>query len=111
MLSRKQVPSDTASEITLLLGDPRPSRGELSLETLLIPVALATRLAAMIPQTTLIEVLRQAICSLWNISHGDPATHPVDGSILSEACDSPEIARRFSTLIAILSVTDGIIGV
>ena len=107
-------------ETTALLGDSRPAdqsssptrkRFRFSPETLLIPVALATSLAAGIPSTTFIELLRKAICRLWNTSHGDPAFLPASASGPSppELCDAPEIAQYFATVLAILGVTGGII--
>lgn len=105
------------SETDPLLGDPRPagqssrslSRVRFSPEILLIPVALATNLAALLPTTTIIELLREAVCRLWNISRGDPATLPAGGPIPTELCDAPEIERYFATAIAIHGAIDGII--
>ncbi|KAH0832310.1 major facilitator superfamily domain-containing protein [Lanmaoa asiatica] len=104
------------SETTLLLGETRsasPSRERfrLSPETLLIPVALATKLATLIPTTTLVELIRRAVCMLWNISHGDPATFPAGGPIPPELCDVPEIERYYATVIAIFSATEGILSI
>ncbi|KAG9315480.1 major facilitator superfamily domain-containing protein [Chiua virens] len=111
--------NQTTSETTLLLEDPRipgqsnsilsRERHRFSPETLLIPVALATKLASVLPHTTLLEILRLAVCKLWNVSHGDPATLLADGSISPALCDAPEVATYFSTIIAILGVTEGIV--
>ena len=110
---------EARSEATTLLGDSRPysqptrslsrERSGFSHETLLIPVALATKLAAQIPSTTIVELVRKAVCRLWIESHGDPATLGPGGLGPPELCDAPEIARYFSTVIAILGTTGGII--
>jgi len=107
-------------ETTALLGDSRPASQSSSLtrkrfrfspETLLIPVALATSLGAGIPSTTFIELLRKAICRLWNTSHGDPSFLPASDPSPPELCDAPEIAQYFATVLAILGVTGGIISI
>lgn len=117
MSSQNQAMSETA----ILLGDSRSAsqssgilsrkRFRFSPQILLIPVALATKLATQLPSTTLIELVRQAVCRFWNISHGGPATLPTGGSIPSELCNAPEIERYFATIIAIVAVTEGILSV
>lgn len=113
MLTSNQAPFET----TALLADSRlagqssssPRKLRFSPETLLIPVALATSLAAGIPSTTFIELLRTAICRLWNTSHGDPSVLQAGGPGSPENCDAPEIAQYFATVLAISGVTGGII--
>ena len=110
MPSSDQTPSET----TALLVDSRLA-GQTSLgskhfgfspETLLIPVALATSLAAGITSTTLIELVRQAVCKLWNLLHGDPATIALNSP---EVCDAPEITRYFAIVLAILGAIESVI--
>ena len=84
-------------------------RFKSSPETLLIPVALATSLAAGIPSTTFIELLRKATCRLWNKSHRDTAILLAGDPNPPEPCDAPEIAQYFATVLAVLGVTGGII--
>ncbi|KAG6379283.1 hypothetical protein JVT61DRAFT_11738 [Boletus reticuloceps] len=112
-------PLDQApSETTGLLRDLRPAdrsgrspseRFRFSPETLLAPVALATRLASQAPLTTLVELIRRVTCKLWHLSHGDPVTLQAGGPDSAGQCDAPEIARYFSTVIAIVGVIEGII--
>lgn len=111
--------NQATSETTRLLGDSQlPSqssrilsreRFRFSPEILLIPVALATKLATLIPSTTLIELIRRVVCRFWNISHGDPAPLPPGGSTPPELCNAPEIEWYFATVIAVLGATEGII--
>ncbi|KAF8423724.1 major facilitator superfamily domain-containing protein [Boletus edulis BED1] len=113
--SLDQAPSET----TGLLRDLRPTdrsgrspsgeRFRISPETLLAPIALATRLASQAPATTLVELIRRLTCKLWNLSHVDPVTLQAGGPDSAEQCDAPEIARYFATVIAIVGVIEGII--
>ena len=111
-------PNQAPSETTVLLVDSRPAgqssrsltrkQSEFSPQTLLIPVTLATTLAAAIPSTTLIELVRQAVCRLWTISHGDPATLRAGGPGSPELCDAPEVTQFYATVLAILGAIEGI---
>jgi hypothetical protein len=111
------TPNQATFETTPLLGDSRPAGQSSSLmrklrfspETLLIPVALATSLAAGIPSTTFIDLLRKAICRFYNASHGDPSALQAGGPGSPELCDAPEIAQYFATVLAISGATGGII--
>lgn len=87
------------------------SRGwlRLSPEALLIPVVLATKLGGLIPATTFVELVRQAVCKFSDISRGDPVSIAAGGPSPAELCDAPEIVRSFSTVVAILAAADGII--
>ncbi|KAF8553674.1 MFS general substrate transporter [Imleria badia] len=84
---------------------------EFSPQTLLIPVTLATTLAAAIPSTTLIELVRQGVCRLWNTSHGDPAALRAGGLSSPELCDAPEIAQFYATVLAILGAITAIVSI
>ncbi|KAF8553673.1 MFS general substrate transporter [Imleria badia] len=108
---------------------------EFSPQTLLIPVTFATTLAAGIPSTTFIELIRQAVCRLWNESHGEPAIltaggptpPPSHAEVLDdikrrfreetftresiELCDAPEIAQFYAIVLAILGATEGIMSI
>ncbi|KAG8214857.1 MFS general substrate transporter [Butyriboletus roseoflavus] len=115
MSSQNQATSETVP----LLGDSRPAgqssrslprvRFRFTPEILLIPVALATRLAALMPSTTILELVRQAACRFWNISHGNPVTLPAGGPIPPELCDAPEVERYFATIITILGAIEGVL--
>ena len=115
MSSHNQAPSET---IFPFLVDSRPAgqssrshtwrQFEFSPQTLLIPVTVATTLAAGMPSTTFIELIRKAVCRLWNRSHGDPAILTTGGPTPPELCDAPEIAQFYAIVLAIFAATEGI---
>lgn len=78
-------------------------------ETLLIPVVFATKLANVLPSTTLYELFRQAVCRLSNASNGDQSSIVVGGLSNPELCDVPEVVRNIATVFVVLDVMGGII--
>ena len=92
MLSENQIPSKT----TVLLVHARPagqsSKERVRLSQDLVLVALASTLVTGLPSTTLVELVRQLVCRLWNKSHGNPPALTVDGTSSSKLRDAPEIA-------------------
>jgi len=75
--------------------------------TLLIPLAIATRLTSTLPSTTLLEVVQSVICRLWLASNGKL---PPDGQISKELCAVPEVEKTYAAVISTLLIFDGLGG-
>ncbi|KAF9219153.1 MFS general substrate transporter [Gyrodon lividus] len=109
-----QVHSEDSPLLGDFPGDGQSSRSRpvqwlrFSPATLLIPVALVTKLASQLPVTTFVDLVRQVVCKFWHVSHSDPTALPADGSIPMELCDVPQVERYFSIVIVVFSVMDGI---
>jgi hypothetical protein len=83
------------------------STRQLSPLTLLIPLAVATRLAATLPSTTLLAVIQAVICRLWLTSNG---SLPPDGHISKELCAVPDVQKSYAAVISTISILDGLGG-
>jgi len=83
------------------------STRQLSPLTLLIPLAVATRLTATLPSTTLLAVIQTVICRLWLTSNG---TLPPDGHISKELCAVPDVQKLYAAVISTISILDGLGG-
>ncbi|KAG1728590.1 MFS general substrate transporter [Suillus paluster] len=73
--------------------------------TLLIPLAIATRLTATLPSTTLLGVVQSVVCRLWLTANGDL---PPDGQISKELCAVPEVEKTYAAVISALVIFDGL---
>ncbi|KAG1865147.1 MFS general substrate transporter [Suillus tomentosus] len=73
--------------------------------TLLIPLAVATRLTSTLPATTLLEVIQSVICRLWLTSNGN---FPPGGEISKELCAVPEVEKTYSAVISTILIGDGL---
>ncbi|KAG2350032.1 MFS general substrate transporter [Suillus weaverae] len=73
--------------------------------TLLIPLAVATRLTSTLPTTTLLGVIQSLICRLWLTSNGNL---PPGGDISKELCAVPEVERTYAAVISTILIGDGL---
>ncbi|OAX37111.1 hypothetical protein K503DRAFT_801483 [Rhizopogon vinicolor AM-OR11-026] len=98
--------SRSTSEHDALLPERQPyNRHQFSPLTLLIPLAVVTRLTATLPTTTLLAVIQAAICRLWLTSNG---TLPPDGHLSKELCAVPEVDKSYAVVISVISILDGL---
>ncbi|KAG2154079.1 MFS general substrate transporter [Suillus clintonianus] len=81
------------------------SRRQFSPLTLLIPLAVATRLTSTLPTTTLLGVIQSVICRLWLASNGNL---PSDGEISKELCAVPEVEKTYAAVISAVMIFDGL---
>ncbi|OJA14174.1 hypothetical protein AZE42_11035 [Rhizopogon vesiculosus] len=84
------------------------SYNQFSPLTLLIPLAVVTRLTSTLPATTLLAVIQAAICRLWLTLNG---TLPPDGHLSKELCAVPEVDKWRVTVISTLSILDWLGGI
>lgn len=101
-------PTRLSSESTPLLSEqqePSSGRRQFSPLTLLIPLAVATRLTSTLPTTTLLEVIRSVICRVWLTSNGNL---PPGGEMSEELCAVPEVEKLFATVISAFSIGNGL---
>ncbi|KAG0695273.1 hypothetical protein DFH29DRAFT_274619 [Suillus ampliporus] len=75
--------------------------------TLLIPLAIATRLTTTLPSTTLLGVVQSVICRLWLATNGNL---PPDGQMSEELCAVPEVEKTYAAVISALLIFDGLGG-
>ncbi|KAG1863633.1 MFS general substrate transporter [Suillus subalutaceus] len=85
--------------------DASSSRRQFSPLTLLIPLAVATRLTSTLPTTTLLGVIQSVICRLWLISNGNL---PPGGEISEELCAVPEVDKTYATVISAILISQGL---
>jgi len=79
--------------------------------TLIIPVALAFRLAATLPSTTVIYIVNQVVCRQYYLAN-DPDRIPPTGPLPDELCDAAAVKQIFSmsmTALTILAAIGGMI--
>lgn len=85
--------------------DVSSSGRQFSPLTLLIPLAVATRLTSTLPTTTLLGVIQSVICRLWLISNGNL---PPGGEISEELCAVPEVDKTYATVISAILIGQGL---
>lgn len=85
--------------------DTLSSGRQFSPLTLLIPLAVATRLTSTLPTTTLLGVIQSVICRLWLSSNGNL---PPDGEIPKELCAVPEVEKTYAAVISAILIGDGL---
>ncbi|KAF4622114.1 hypothetical protein D9613_009307 [Agrocybe pediades] len=74
---------------------------------LIIPIAIASRLAPMLAATTNFTVMQNVACRIWYILHS-PGDIPTIGPIPDELCRIPDVDRYYTVLSSILATLDGI---
>ncbi|KAG2106743.1 MFS general substrate transporter [Suillus discolor] len=109
MASTQDVsPTELPSERAPLLPERQDvisSKRQFSPLTLLIPLAVATRLTSTLPATTLLEVIQSVICRLWLTSNGN---FPPGGEISKDLCAVPEVEKTYSAVISAILIGDGL---
>lgn len=85
--------------------DALNSRRQFSPLTLLIPLAVVTRLTSTLPTTTLLGVIQSIICRLWLISNGNL---PPGREISEELCAVPEVDKTYATVISVILIGEGL---
>ncbi|KAG1782366.1 MFS general substrate transporter [Suillus placidus] len=101
-------PTGLSSERAPLLPerqDALSSGRQFSPLTLLIPLAVATRLTSTLPTTTLLGVIQSLVCRLWLTSNGNL---PPGGDISKELCAVPEVERTYAAVISTILIGDGL---
>ncbi|KAG2067511.1 hypothetical protein BDR04DRAFT_1104934 [Suillus decipiens] len=101
-------PTRLSSECTPLLPEQQEAlkaRRQFSPLTLLIPLAVATRLTSTLSTTTLLEVIRSVICRVWLTSNGNL---PPGGEISKELCAVPEVEKTFAAVITAILIGEGL---
>jgi hypothetical protein len=59
-------------------------------ETLIIPIALGYRLAATLPATTTLEIVKLVVCRQYYLAH-DPTRIPPAGPMPTQLCMKPAV--------------------
>ncbi|EIW76666.1 MFS general substrate transporter [Coniophora puteana RWD-64-598 SS2] len=73
----------------------------------ILPVAIAWRLASMLPITTTLDIVQKIVCAYWLVRN-DPDQIPSGGTLPEELCKNPDISRDLSAVITVLGLLDGI---
>ncbi|OAX37114.1 hypothetical protein K503DRAFT_255620 [Rhizopogon vinicolor AM-OR11-026] len=84
------------------------SYNQFSPLTLLIPLAVVTRLTSTLLATTLLAVIQRVIHRLWLTSNG---TLPPDGHLSKELCAVSEVDQSYATVVSTLSILYGLGGI
>ncbi|KAH7924233.1 MFS general substrate transporter [Leucogyrophana mollusca] len=107
-----------SEQVPLLRSQSRPDGGSLRAQgfpwigtrfppaTLLIPIAIATRLSGQLPSTTLLQILQRLVCRLW-YELNDPESLPVNGRIPDALCANSAIEQNYAAAITVLEIVEG----
>ncbi|KAH7907390.1 MFS general substrate transporter [Hygrophoropsis aurantiaca] len=74
---------------------------------LIIPVAIASRLAGQLPVTTFFQIVQKLVCKLW-YEWNDPDNFPLDGRVSGSLCARPEIEHNYAASITFFEVMEGV---
>ncbi|KAJ7621052.1 MFS general substrate transporter [Roridomyces roridus] len=89
-------------EETPLLGQSR-----IPPATLIIPVAIISRLASRLPSTTTLHIIQQLLCRIWYASH-DPESVPPIGRIPDDLCAIPAVKQKYVATVTTMALCEGI---
>ncbi|KAH7909285.1 MFS general substrate transporter [Hygrophoropsis aurantiaca] len=79
----------------------------LSPAILIIPVAIASRLAGQLPVTTFLQIINKLVCRIW-YEWNDPDMIPLNGRVPESFCARPEIEHNYSASVTVFEVIEGV---
>ncbi|KAG1728589.1 MFS general substrate transporter [Suillus paluster] len=78
---------------------------QISPLTLLIPLVIATRVAATLPSSTFLGIVQSVVCRLWLTAN---TKLPPDGQISKELCAVPEVEKAYTTVMSASAILNGL---
>ena len=80
----------------------RPWTSKFSVVSLAIPIAVAGRLAALLPMTPTIDLIHQIVCRMWYEAQ-DPKGMPSFAGVQDPNCSAPPVERYFSAIMTVVT--------
>ncbi|KAH7907385.1 hypothetical protein BJ138DRAFT_1116732 [Hygrophoropsis aurantiaca] len=87
-------------------GTHSSTSARISPAILIIPVAIASRLAGKVPVTTILQIIQKLVCK-FRYEWTDPDSFPLDGRISESLCARPEIEHNYEVSVTVFEVIEG----